>query len=334
MTGFARTASDYFRSAWPQLAVLAVILALDALVAPTFFHVSVRDGRLFGSLIDVLNRAAPVGILALGMAPVIATRGVDLSVGAIMAIGGAVLAVLVNAGHPWVVALAAALAAGAVCGLWNGVLVAGLGIQPFVATLVLMVAGRGVAQLLTEGRIVTFTEPHLAALGGGAVFGLPIPVVIMLVAAALAIALVRLTPTGLFIEAIGGNPRASRLAGVNATTVAILVYVASGLVAGISGVIVASDIRGADANNAGLWLELDAILAVAVGGGALTGGRFSLSRALIGALAIQALKTGILLAGFPPEFNLVVMAAVVALVLCIQSPAVRQSPLFALGRAR
>ncbi|MEO6378460.1 MAG: ABC transporter permease [Caulobacteraceae bacterium] len=323
MKNWARSAADYFRTARLQLAVLALMLLLDRLVAPSFFNLTIQDGRMFGSLIDVLNRAAPVGLLALGMAPVIATKGVDLSVGAVMAISGAVLATTVSAGHPWGLALAAALAAGLACGLWNGLLVAGLGIQPFVATLVLMVAGRGVAQLITEGRIVTFVEPHIAALGGSALLGVPIPVVIMAIVAALAIVLVRVTPLGLFIEAIGGNARASRLAGVNAKAVTTLAYAFSGVAAAIAGVIVAADIRGADANNAGLWLELDAILAVAVGGGSLLGGRFSLSRAILGALAIQALKTGILLAGFPPEFNLVVMAVVVALVLCIQSPAIK-----------
>ncbi len=314
---------SWLRSAAPQLVVLLAILLLDRLAAPSFFDLSIRDGRLIGSLVDILNRAAPVAILALGMAPVIATGGIDLSVGAVMAIAGAVLATLANLALPWPLAVVAALAAGALCGLWNGTLVAALGMQPFVATLVLMVAGRGVAQLITSGRIVTFVEPHLAALGGGAVLGLPIPVLVTAAAAAIAILLYRATPLGLFVEAVGGNRRASRLSGVNATAITVVVYLLSGLSAGVSGAIVAGDIRGADANNAGLWLELDAILAVAIGGGVLTGGRFSLSRAVLGALAIQALKTGVLMAGFPPEFNLVIMAAAVLLVLCIQSPALR-----------
>lgn len=317
----ARDIGRYLRSAAPQLAVLAAVLMLDRLVAPSFFDLQVTAGRLVGSPVDILNRAAPVGLLALGMAPVIATRGVDLSVGAVMAICGAVMASLANQGQPWFVAVAAALAAGVACGVWNGMLVAGLGIQPFVATLVLMVAGRGLAQLITEGRIITFVDPQLAAIGSGAWLGLPIPVWILLGMTVAAILLVRLTPLGLFLEAVGGNARASRLAGVDARGVTVLAYAMSGLAAGLSGIIAAADIRGADANNAGLWLELDAILAVAVGGGSLLGGRFSLSRAVLAALAIQALKTGILLAGFPPEFNLLVMAAVVSLVLFIQSPA-------------
>src|SRR5262249_11530471 len=118
------------------------------------------------------------------------------------------------------------------------------------------------------------------------------------------------------------NERSSAYAGVDVRTLTITVYIWSGLCAAIAGVIVAADIRGADANNAGLWLELDAILAVVVGGTSLLGGRFSLSLSVIGALIIQAMNPGILLSGFKPEFNLIVKAVVVFLVLLPQSPAV------------
>ena len=310
------------RAAWPQLAVLALALAANSLAAPGFFDLQVRDGRLFGGLVDILNRGAPVALLALGMTLVIATRGIDLSVGAVMAIAGAVGAVAVNGGMAWPLALALALAAALACGVWNGVLVAWLDIQPIVATLILMVAGRGVAQLVTEGRIVTFVEPHLIWLGGGSLLGLPVPAVIALAALAATIAVTRRTALGLFIEASGVNPRASRLAGVHTRGVQLAVYGLSGLLAGLAGLFVAGDIRGADANNAGLWLELDAILAVVIGGTSLYGGRYSLSQAVVGAFALQALKTAILRAGFPPQFNLIVMAVVVAIVLCLQSPAV------------
>jgi len=242
-------------------------------------------------------------------------------VGAVMAIAGAVAATAVNAGHPWPVSLLLALAAGVGCGLWNGLLVAVLQIQPIVATLILMVAGRGIAQLIAEGRIVTFVDPGLIQIGSGTLLGLPMPFVIVLITAAVTAILVRLTALGLFIESVGINARSSRLAGVSTHATLIFVYIWSGLLAALAGVIAAADIRGADANNAGLWLELDAILAVVIGGTSLLGGRFALSLALIGALTIQALKTGILRAGLPPEFNLIVMAIAVAVVLCLQSPA-------------
>ena len=131
----------------PQLIILAVVLGLNVLVFPDFFDVSFRNGRIFGNLVDVFNRGAPVALLCIGMTLVIATKGIDLSVGAVMAIAGATAASLVTEGHGWGTALIGALATGLLCGLWNGVLVAVLRIQPIVATLVLMVAGRGIANL-------------------------------------------------------------------------------------------------------------------------------------------------------------------------------------------
>jgi ribose/xylose/arabinose/galactoside ABC-type transport system permease subunit len=304
----------------PQLIALVGVLLINWLLFPNFFRITWQDGRLFGSLIDVLNRGAPVAILAIGMVGVIATKGVDLSVGAVMAMAGAVAATMVVAGYPAPVAVAAALAVGLACGLWNGFLVAVLDIQPIVATLVLMVAGRGIAQLITEGFIVTFTDPVLIFIGTGSFLGLPMAMVIALVLMVLVTLLVRRTAIGLFIEAVGVNRAAASLAGIRSRMLLILVYGLSGICAAIAGIIVAGDIRGADANNAGLWLELDAILAVVIGGTSLLGGRFSVPLAVAGALIIQAMNTGILVSGFPPEFNLIVKAALIFLVLVIQSP--------------
>jgi galactofuranose transport system permease protein len=302
-----------------QLFALIVILIVDRAVSPQFFDLRLQDGRLFGSLIDVLNRGAPVMLLSLGMVLVIATRGIDLSVGAVMAIAGAIAASLADA-HGLPLVLAAALGAGLVCGLWNGILVSLLGIQPIVATLVLMVAGRGIAQLITEGRIVTFTSPDLVWLGNGSVLGLPAPIVIAAGMLLVTGAVVRGSALGLLIEATGGNARASELAGVGTRAMILAVYVWCSVCAALAGVIAAADIMGADANNAGLWLELDAILAVVIGGTSLFGGRFSLVLAVTGALIIQAMNTGILLSGYPPEFNLLVKAVVVIAVLLMQSP--------------
>ncbi|OQP35106.1 galactofuranose ABC transporter, ATP-binding protein YtfT [Pantoea latae] len=304
----------------PQIAALALVLLVDSLVANNFFAVHLQDGRLFGSPIDILNRAAPVALLAIGMTLVIATGGIDLSVGAVMAIAGATAATLTVSGHSLAVVIFSALGAGLLCGLWNGVLVALLRIQPFVATLILMVAGRGVAQLITQGQIVTFDSATLAWLGSGSLWLLPVPVWITLAAALLVWLLTRKTALGLFIEAVGINLRAARNAGVNGWLVVMSTYVMSGLCAAVAGLIVTADIRGADANNAGLWLELDAILAVVIGGASLMGGRFNLALSLVGALIIQAMNTGILLSGFPPELNQVVKAVVVMCVLLLQSP--------------
>ncbi|APS31874.1 galactofuranose ABC transporter, ATP-binding protein YtfT [Pectobacterium brasiliense] len=317
-----------FTKGVPQLLALVAILLIDSMVAPNFFSLHIQDGRLFGSLIDILNRGAPVALLALGMTLVIATGGIDLSVGAVMAIAGATAATLTAAGHPLPSVLLAALLVGALCGLWNGFLVAVLQIQPIVATLMLMVAGRGIAQLITEGQIITFDNAGLAKLGSGTLFYLPMPVIIACVMLLALWILTRKTALGLFIESVGINLRSARNAGVSTKLVLVAAYVICGVCAAVAGVIVTADIRGADANNAGLWLELDAILAVVIGGGSLLGGRFNLLLSVVGALIIQSMNTGILLSGYRPEFNLVLKALVVLLVLVMQSPRISLHHLF------
>ncbi|MBA0190327.1 galactofuranose ABC transporter, ATP-binding protein YtfT [Pectobacterium odoriferum] len=317
-----------FTKGVPQLLALVAILLIDSMVAPNFFSLHIQDGRLFGSLIDILNRGAPVALLALGMTLVIATGGIDLSVGAVMAIAGATAATLTAAGHPLPSVLLIALLVGALCGLWNGFLVAVLQIQPIVATLMLMVAGRGIAQLITEGQIITFDNDGLAKLGSGTLFYLPMPVIIACVMLLALWILTRKTALGLFIESVGINLRSARNAGVSTKLVLVAAYVICGVCAAVAGVIVTADIRGADANNAGLWLELDAILAVVIGGGSLLGGRFNLLLSVVGALIIQSMNTGILLSGYRPEFNLVLKALVVLLVLVMQSPRISLHHLF------
>jgi galactofuranose transport system permease protein len=324
-------AISFFRR--PQMIALILVLLINFLLFRGFFAIRVQDGRLFGSLIDVLNRGAPVAILAVGMTAVIATKGVDLSVGAVMAVAGAVAATMVQAGYPVAVVIPTALAIGLLCGLWNGFLVAVLDLQPIIATLILMVAGRGIAQLITEGYIVTFSDPSLIFVGSGALFWLPMPVIIALVLTLAATLVMRRTALGLFIESIGVNRSASSYAGLRSKLLLIGTYAFSGLCAAIAGLIVAADIRGADANNAGLWLELDAILAVVIGGTSLLGGRFSIPMSVLGAIIIQAMNTGILVSGFPPEFNLIVKASVIILILLVQSPlAGRVSALFSRTR--
>ncbi|MEN8838073.1 MAG: ABC transporter permease [Celeribacter marinus] len=314
--------SAFVRRITPQLIILAIVLALNLIIFPDFFKVEMQNGRLFGNMIDVLNRGAPTALLCLGMTLVIATKGIDLSVGAVMAIAGATAASLVVEGNSVLVSVSGALAVGMLCGLWNGVLVAILRIQPIVATLVLMVAGRGIAQLITGGTILTFLNPGLIHLGAGTIFGIPTPILIWILLGTFVGLLVRRTALGMLIEAIGINEASSRLAGINSRVLLVCVYVVSGLGAAIAGVIVAADIQGADANNAGLWLELDAILAVVIGGNSLLGGRFSITASLLGAMIIQSVNSLILLSGLPPEFNLIIKALLILAILVIQSPKV------------
>lgn len=303
---------------------MVLVLLIDTILFPSFLQLRLGDGRLTGSLVDVLIRGTPVALLALGMAGVIATRGIDLSVGAVMAIAGAVAANTLAGGAPWTTAVLYALAAGLACGLWNGVLVAFLKLQPIVATLVLMVAGRGIAQLVTGGQITTFDDASFSVLAGGTIFAIPAPILIVAAVALLLTLLVRSTALGLMVEAIGVNPRAAELVGINTRSIIVAVYALSGVTAALAGIIATADIRGADANNAGLWLELDAILAVVLGGGSLLGGRLSYGLTLVGAITLQAIKTGILLAGFPPQMGLILMAVMVSVLLVIQAPALQQ----------
>jgi ribose/xylose/arabinose/galactoside ABC-type transport system permease subunit len=314
---------------WPAV-TLILLIGAGALFNPSFLVISWRDGHLYGSLIDVLNRAAPLIVVSLGMTLVIAVRGLDISVGAIIAISAAVVALMIGGNfslsgtvtpdYPLGVAVAAALGVAALCGLWNGALIVLGGLQPIVATLILMVAGRGIAQLLTGGQIITVYYPPFSALGNGYWLGLPVALWIAAALFAVLSLAVNRTALGLFIRAIGGNPRAARVAGIRAGSLTMCVYVFCGLAAGIAGLIISSNVKSADANNAGSLMELDAILAVTLGGTALTGGRFSLAGTVLGALIIQTLTSLIYSLGVPPEVNLVVKAALVFTVMLLQSP--------------
>lgn len=318
------------RLIWP-LAGLGAILLFNLIFSPGFFEITVREGRLYGSLIDIANRGAPVMLLAIGMTLVIATAGVDLSVGAIMAITGAIAAgILVRPEGTMFVSMALpqsfafmlflSLGVAILAGSFNGLLIGRYGVQPIVATLILMVAGRGVAQLLTNAQKVTFNDERLANLGSGAIVGIPMPILIFVAVFAALALLARKTALGLFIEAVGSSARAARLCGINANGIKVFVYACSGLMAGIAGLIVAGDLKGADASNAGQYLELDAILAVAIGGTALTGGKFSLTGSVIGALVMQALTTTILTKGISPELTQVVKALLIVALCIAQSP--------------
>jgi ribose/xylose/arabinose/galactoside ABC-type transport system permease subunit len=305
---------------WPLLA-LGLLLLFNQAFTPGFFTLEIRGGHLYGARIDILNEGAKVMLLALGMTLVIATGGVDLSVGATMAIAGAVAAQGVVASHlPAPVAITAALGAAALAGAWNGLLVAVLRIPPIVATLILMVAGRGLAQLITGGQIITFDDPVLSYLGNGWLFGLPFTLTLVLAAFGLTALLTRRTALGLFIEAIGDGETASRFTGLPAPTVKFFVYVFSGLCAGMAGLVATGNIRSADANHAGLYLELDAIIAAVVGGTSLTGGRFYLAGALVGALLMQTLTTTLYALNVSADVATVPKALVILAACLLQSP--------------
>jgi galactofuranose transport system permease protein len=322
---------------WPLL-TLALLLILNAAFNANFLRLEWRDGHLYGSLVDIVKSASPLILVSLGMTLVIATRGIDISVGAVVAISAAVAAWMIGGSlvvvdgvpthvsrFPMSVAIAAALGVALLCGMWNGLLVSAIGMQPIIATLILMVAGRGVAQLVTNGQIITVYYPPYFFIGNGYLLGLPVALFIAAAVLAALVWLTRRTALGLFIQAVGINPSAARVAGVPARRIAFWTYAFCGLCAGIAGLIVSSNVKSADGNNAGMLMELDAILAVTLGGTALTGGRFSLAGSVIGALIIQTLTYAIYSLGVPPEVNLVVKAAVVFAVMLLQSAEFRSA---------
>ena len=302
------------------LTLLGFILLIDSILVPGFFSFQARGWNLYGSLIDILRNASTIMLLAIGMTLVIATGGVDLSVGAVMAIAASVAALLMNpyvlakelpphlmrlindpnfTFQPLWVVIGVTLLVALLCGLWNGMLVAYVRIQPMVATLILMIAGRGIAQLITNGvRIQIFYEPY-AYIGQGWVV-LPFSLYLVAITYALTWLLTRRTAIGMFIESVGINARASYFSGISEKRIKMLAYVICALCAGLAGLVASANVKTSDANNIGLTYELDAILAVVIGGTVLgAGGRFSLLGSLLGAIVMQAVTTSMYALGVP-----------------------------------
>jgi len=308
--------------AW-LLGGIAALLALNLFFDPAFLNLGIRNGQLYGVPVDILLQGSRTMLLALGMTLVIATGGVDLSVGSVVAIAGAVCALVIGQGGNLALTIAAALGVGAAAGAINGLLVARVGLQPIVATLILMVAGRGVAQLISGGQVIIFSHGGFEFLANGYVLGVPFAPLLVAAAFLATHFALRRTAAGLFIEAVGDNETASRFAGLATARIKALAYVFCGLCAGLAGALTAANIRAADANRAGENAELDAIFAVVVGGTALTGGRFSLLGTFLGALLIQTLATTMYYRGVPPAVAPVPKAIVIVAVCLIQSEELR-----------
>ncbi len=302
---------------------LIAMLIVAAVTIPGFFKISITNGVLYGYPIDVVNRASELAILAVGMTLVTAASGgQDISVGAVMAVAGAVCCQILSGGEVSVTELAApiflAMLAGifvaGVCGLFNGVLVSYLDIQPMVATLILFTAGRGIAQLVTKGQI-TYIRVDSYTVAGGYVGPIPTPIIIAAVVVVIAYLVLKKTALGLYIESVGINGNASRLVGLNSRRIKLLTYVLCGVLAGVAGIVASSRIYSADANNLGLNLEMDAILAVALGGNIL-----SLMGSVIGAATIQTLSTSLYAMGVSGDQLPVYKAVVVIIIVVLQSP--------------
>jgi simple sugar transport system permease protein len=324
--GRCRQAWDRARGSrllWPLLG-LGLLLLFNAIVDPAFFEIGARDGHLHGPLITVLRLAVKVMFLALGMTLVIATGGVDLSVGSVAAMVGALVAHLAAEGAWSVPALlicggGLALAVG----LFNGTLVAIAGLQPIVATLILMVLGRGVALNITGGNPISVSDPFLLSLGRGFFLGLPGSLWLVALAFSGTALACRRTAIGLFVEAVGDNETASRFCGVPARAVKLFVYAFSSLCAALAALVTIGDVGRVEPDRLGQLLELDAITAVVVGGTVLTGGRFSLAGSILGAVLIQALTTTLIRQGMPADLAPVPKALVILIVCLLQADKLR-----------
>jgi len=300
---------------WAQrycaLAALVALFVYNAIDTPFFLT---PQSLLF----ILLRQAAPIAIVAVGMAIVIGTAGIDLSVGSVMAIAGQVGATLVLHDQPFLLAIVAALLVAALCGLFNGTLVARFGVQPIIATLILFIAGRGMAQLITGGALQPLANPEFQWIGLARPFGVPAQVFIALVVAVVAWLVMRLTIFGRYVLAVGGNEAASRLAGVPAARVKLLAYVTSAVLAGLVGLIAVTANSASDANNVGLGMELDAIAAVAVAGTPLTGGKVNVWGAVVGAVLLKLLQNTLISHGITKEVAQVIEGAVIIGALWLQ----------------
>jgi ribose/xylose/arabinose/galactoside ABC-type transport system permease subunit len=300
----------FFRR-YAALTALLVLLVVNFAVTPNFASLQTLNVNL--------TQVAEIVIVAVGMTLVISTGGIDLSVGSLMAIAGALAPLIFlspfGVAHPALgntLAFIVPVAVATALGLFNGWFITRFQVQPIVGTLVMFIAGRGVGQVLTNGNLQVFNNPVFQFIGLGRIFGVPFQVILMLIAVALAAWMLRRTLFGRHVLAVGGNERAARLSGVPVDRVKRFIYAISGLCAGIAGLVVISINSSSDANLVGLGMELDAIAAVAVGGTPFTGGHANVIGSMIGALLIQLLRYTLLANGVPDAAALVVKGAIIA----------------------
>jgi len=307
---------------WPALALVALLL-YNAVFTPHFALVGLQNDRLYGSLIDILKNGSRVALLAVGMTLVIAGGGIDLSVGSVAALTGTAAALLLSkGGASWLTACAGSLGLALTFGLLNGLLVVKLKLQPIIATLVTLVLARGLAQTLSQDQSVSFNSSWISSVFNGQLLAVPMPIWIAGFVMAVVTACLRLTAGGMYLSAVGVNASAARLCGIRVGAIRTLVYASASVCAGITGLVIASDVKNADPNSLGMYLELDAILAVAIGGTSLTGGRPHVIGAVIGALLMQTITVMLQMRGVQTDATLILKAAATLGVCLLQSPAI------------
>ncbi len=287
-----------------------------AVVVLLLFNVVFTENFLsVGNFRTQLVQAAPVCVVALGMALVIGTEGIDLSVGSVMSLSAALIPLYLGAGS--LMAIVVAIVAGLVSGLFSGFLVAHLGIQPIIATLALLVGGRGLALVIAHGQLVQLHNQDFLALGTGDVLGIPVMVLVAGVLAAATGLLVQRTTFGRQLVAIGGNRAASTLAGLPVKRVLVGVYVISGALAAVAGILATARLGAGDPSDLGLLMELSAITAVVVGGTPLTGGRVRVLGTVFGALLMQLVRATLIKHDLPDSAAQMAQAAIIVVAVYI-----------------
>lgn len=323
--------------AWAVIAELA-ILAVAGILRPDFFRIeyNATTGMFYGSMVDIINRSSEITIIAMGMTMVIALGGTDISVGALVAVAGAFALKLLRwdvteyptpgdyTVYPFVLVILVPLAVCTLMGLFNGILIGKFKLEPIIATLILMVAGRGIAQIATNGKQFTTGYTPFRFIGQGSLFGLPFPIILAVVICAAVMIFVRRTAFGTFVESVGINPSASRVTGLKSGKIIIIVYTLTGFLSGVAGLIYSSRISSCDSNNAGVNYEMDAILAVVLGGTSMTGGKFSLTGTIIGSLIIRTITTLVYYFGITSESIMAFKAVIILVVIIIQSEPIRK----------
>lgn len=293
------------------LAALVLLLVVNLIFTPNFADVD--------NFRNILVQVTPTMLVAIGMTFVIATGGIDLSVGSTMAIASAVAAVSLEYGAGAAIILG--LLIGLLVGAFNGALIAGFKIQPIIITLALLIAGRGIAQVISNGgQLIPFSNAGFEYLGKGEIAGIPFQIILLVAVIAFAIFFLRSTIFGRYIIAVGGNEHAARLSGVRVNWTKISVYAVSGFLAALAGLIYTARLGASDASKVGDGIELDAIAATVVGGTALTGGRATIIGTVIGALIMQIITTSFNMNGIKFSYSLVIKAAIILLAVYIQRP--------------
>ncbi|MDT5121978.1 MAG: galactofuranose transport system permease protein [Acidobacteriota bacterium] len=321
-TGVTRSEAE--SSAWSRLGALGPTYgALAALILLIIANIIfTRNFWDLNNFWNILLQVAPTMLVAVGMTFVIATGGIDLSVGSVMAVAASMAAI--NLEHGIVPAILIALFVTAAIGALNGTLISVFRIQPIIVTLAVLIAGRGLAQIPSEGRLIEFRGhyPAFEALGTGYIGPIPVQVMVMAMIVVAAVFVMRATSFGRYVVAVGGNESASHLAGVKVHRTKIAVYALSGLLAGLAGLIESARGGASDPSNVGLNIELDAIAAVVIGGTALTGGRATIVGTVIGALIMQVITTSFNMQGIAFSWSLVIKAAIIIIAVYVQRPKV------------